>query len=116
MSDGIIEYCMDSSFFRSAHIKFGDLYFNLLAVDNRDTVRLEKAMCIAFQPEICTAFLIASVQASYLVFVPLNVSITVMAACNIVCSTIAEATELPSKVVGPEFCDSCQLFSLLLCV
>ena len=48
MSHGIIEYCMDSSFVRSAYIKFGDLFFNLMAVNNGDPASLEKAMHIAF--------------------------------------------------------------------
>ena len=48
MSDGMIEYCMDSSFLRSAHVRFGNLVFNMLAVDNGDPIGLEKAMHITF--------------------------------------------------------------------
>ena len=75
---------MDSFFLRSAHIKFGDLVFNLLVVSYGEPVSLEKAMCIAFWPEICVMVLVASVQASNLLFIPLNISIDVKAACNIV--------------------------------
>ena len=46
--DGMIEYCMDSSFLRFAHVMIGDLVFNLLVVNSGDPISLEKAMCIAF--------------------------------------------------------------------
>ena len=48
MPKGIIEYCMDSSFLRSAQIRFGDLVFNIFTVDNGDPVSLEKAIHMVF--------------------------------------------------------------------
>ena len=40
----IAGYCMDSSPLSSVHIRFGDLAFNLLAVEGEERVNLEKAM------------------------------------------------------------------------
>ena len=95
--------CMDSSFLRSAQVRFGDLVFNWFAVDNWDLINLGKGICIVFWPDICATFSIASIQASNLLIVPLHVSIYIMAAFIIVCSIIPRAYELPSKVVGLMF-------------
>ena len=64
--DGMIEYCMDISFISSVHVRFGNCVFNILAVKSADPVNLEKAMHIAVWLDICTAFSIASIQASNL--------------------------------------------------
>ena len=92
MSDGIIKYCMGSSFLGSAYVKFGDVVFNLLTINNGDPVSLEKAIHMVFSPDICATFSIASVKALNLIFVLSNISIEAKAACNLVCSTITEAS------------------------
>ena len=39
---------MDNSLLSSIHVKFGDLAFNLLAVESGEPDSVEKAMCIVF--------------------------------------------------------------------
>ena len=104
VSEGMIEYCKDSSLLRSAHVRFGNLVFDLLAVDNRDPISLEKARHIAIRPDNCASFLIASVKDSNSLFMPSNISVYVKAAYIIVWPIITKANELPLKVVGLAFC------------
>ena len=84
-----------------------------MSVDNGDPTSSKK-LCVLCFDLIFVPHLIASVQALNLLFVSLNISIDVNTACIIVCSTISEANDLSSKVVGLAFCGVCHLFSLLL--
>ena len=81
---------MVNSLLSLIHIRFGDLAFNLLAVESGECANLEKTMCIAFCPEICTAFSMDSIQASNFLFVPSNVSIDDSAAYIMVCSIMTK--------------------------
>ena len=78
------------------HFMFVDLAYNLLAVKSREPIYLEKAVHIALWPKICTAFSKNSIQASNLLFVPLNVSIDESPACIMVCFIMMDDSKLPS--------------------
>ena len=95
---------------------FDDLAFNLLTVKSAAPINVERAMHISFWPDICTEFSIASVQASNLLYVPLNICIDVNAACNIVCSIMMDDSKEPLEGICLTFCTVCWLFSLALCI
>ena len=79
--------------FKVSYVRFGNIvFFNLLADDNGDPISLEKVRHIAFWPDIYAAFFIASIKALNLLFVPLNVSTDVKAACIIVSSNLSKAS------------------------
>ena len=86
---------MDNSFLSSIHIGFGDPVFNLSAVEGGEPVNLERAIHIAFWPDICAAILLDFIQASNLLFVPLKISMDARAACIMVCSIMMDGSKLP---------------------
>ena len=83
---------MDISLLSSVHIRFGDLAFNLFAVESRELVNLEKAMHIAFCLDICAAFSMDSVQVS--IFFPPNIFMDNSTACIMVCSIMMDDSKL----------------------